>query len=272
VNLKAREAGMRRPFTDSAFAAFMTSDTLLERRAALRAAVDEYRRIDVAASGARALRYLPDGASIRARLYLLVKPRTNSFVYPIPQGRGIFLYVDPTVSRGVAERDIVTHEMHHIGQAQSCASAADVAGPRALARRYVGALGEGLAMLAAAGSPDVDPHALSAPAERARWQADFARWTEDLPRVDRFLLDVATGRLGGDSVAAAAAPFWGDAQGAWYTVGYAVSTTIERELGRDRLRASLCDAAAWLQAYDEAARRRGLPRFSEELLGLLRAE
>jgi hypothetical protein len=266
VNLKAREAGMRRPFTDSAFAEFLESDTLLARRAALHAAVDEYRRIDVAMAGARALRYLPDGATIRARLYLLVKPRTNSFVYPIPQGRGIFLYVDPAVPRAVAERDVVTHEMHHIGQAQSCPAMPDGAGPRALARRYVGALGEGLAMLAAAGSPDEDPHALSTEAERARWRADFARWKNDLPRVDRFLLEVAEARLTGDSIVAAAAPFWGDAPGPWYTVGYAVSTTIERELGRDRLRRSLCDPAALLGAYNDAAARRGLPRFSERLL------
>ena len=83
-NLRLRELEMRRPFTDSAFRSFIESDTLLARLPALRRALEEYRGIDVANASARALRYLPDGASLRSRLYLEIKPRTNSFVFQVP--------------------------------------------------------------------------------------------------------------------------------------------------------------------------------------------
>lgn len=126
-------------------------------------------------------------------------------------------------------------------------------------------------MLAAAGDAQVNPHELSPPAQRARWDRDVARWKEDLPVVESFLLDLAEGRLtNADSISARAAPFWGDAQGPWYTVGYMVGATIERELGRDALRRVMCDRAAMLAAYNDVARRRGLPLWSARLIELLR--
>jgi hypothetical protein len=276
VDLKRRELGMRRPFTDSAFRIFLLSDTLRARTSDLRRALDEYRHIDVAGSARRALAYLPDGASIHARLYLEIKPRTNSFVYPVPSGSAIFLYVDPTVPRGRAEQQIVTHELHHIGISQSCPKhTEDGSTGIETARAYAGALAEGLAMLAAAGSPDVDPHATSTPAVRDRWARDYAQWPRDLRRVERFLLDVGEGRLTNpDSIAATAAPFWGDAQGPWYTVGYAVGATIERVDGRAVLRKVVCDPAAMLETYNDlVVRSRGgdtMPRWDRRLIAMLR--
>jgi len=37
---------------------------------------------------------------------------------------------------------------------------------------WIGAFGEGFAMLAAAGGPAIHPHAVSSPEERARWDKD----------------------------------------------------------------------------------------------------
>ena len=272
-NLAIRERGMHRDFSDSAFRSFVLSDSLLIRYEALASALVSYRQMDIAGDARRALSYLPDGASIHARLYIEIKPRTNSFVFPVPEGRAIFLYLDPTVDRARAERDIVTHELHHIGFSESCAELHAPSPPRETARQYSGALGEGFAMLATAGSPDVDPHELSTPPTRERWYRDLSRWKEDFPKVQSFLLDVAEGRLSNaDSMAAIAAPFWGDAQGAWYTVGYMLATTIERAQGRDVLRRNICERASLMSTYNQIARDRALPIWNERLIQLLRPD
>jgi hypothetical protein len=181
------------------------------------------------------------------------------------------------VPRERAEQQIVTHELHHIGISQSCPKRSeDGSSGVETARAYTGALAEGLAMLAAAGSPDVDPHAASTAPVRERWARDYAQWPRDLRRVERFLLDVGEGRLtNSDSISAAAAPFWGDAQGPWYTVGYAVAATIERVDGRDVLRRVICDPAAMLATYNDAVARSDggdttMPRWNERLIAMLR--
>ena len=278
--LQTREAAMGRAFTDSAFRAFLLSDTLLRRTAALGRALDAYERMNVRSAAARALRYLPSEATIHATLYLMIKPKTNSFVFDFPDGRAIFIYVDPAKAAHVVEHDVLTHELHHIGYDAACVTSAGDSSPTALARRWLGAFGEGLAMLAAAGGPNVDPHALSAPSERARWRHDFAQWRADLPRVEHFLMDVASGHLtNADSIQAAAATFYGDAQGAWYTVGYAMGTTVERTFGRERLVRAICDPQKLLALYNAAAKvynrshRAGdrIPLWSDALLRLLGA-
>lgn len=130
-------------------------------------------------------------------------------------------------------------------------------------------------MLAAAGGPDVDPHAVSDPTERAVWQRDFAKVSEDFRRLESFfeaLLDeTLTGdernRQGMSFVATDDVP-----QGPYYTVGWLMSSVVERELGRRRLVESLCDPAMFLRDYDRAARSqvaRGhgpLPLWSEAFL------
>ena len=50
----------------------------------------------------------------------------------------------------------------------------------------IGAFGEGFAMLAAAGGPDVHPHAVSSPEERARWDKDMLNFNDDLKKVECF--------------------------------------------------------------------------------------
>lgn len=122
----------------------------------------------------------------------------------------------------------------------------------------------------------------AAPTRCARWDRDAAQWRADLPRVARFLSDVATGRLtDADSVRAAAAAFYGDAQGPWYTVGYAMAVTVERAYGRERLVAAICDPRQLLALYNAAARAANarqpvaadrLPLWPDALLAVLARE
>src|SRR5437899_6336594 len=93
---------------------------------------------------------------------------------------------------------------------------------------WMSAFGEGFAMLAAAGGPEVHPHATSPEAERARWDRDMTHFNGDLRELDRFFRDILDGRLAGDDeVRKAGMAFFG-VQGPWYTVGYRMATVIER--------------------------------------------
>ena len=57
-------------------------------------------------------------------------------------------------------------------------------------------------------------------------------------------------------------------QGAFYTVGYLMSKTVEEQLGRPRLIATLCNPVQFMRDYNEAAikARSGLPLWSAELM------
>ena len=185
------------------------------------------------------------------------------------------LYLDPARTPAQLE-NTVAHELHHIGYAAVCAEPEPAArdGARAAARRWLGAFGEGVAMLAAAGEPAVHPHAESPAEDRARWDRDVANAPADLARVEGFLFDILDGRLTDpDSVRARAMAFFG-VQGPWYTVGWLMAVTIEREAGRAALVSSLCDPVALMRRYNEAAAGGSAgarPRWSEALLGRLSA-
>jgi hypothetical protein len=268
--LKAREAAMGRAFEDSGFRAFLTSDTLLPRTSALRVALREWRAAELGKASRRALAYLPAGTRIRAKVYLLVKPRTNSFVFEADTDPAIMLYLDPARTRAQLENTIA-HELHHIGYAAACSSSPDVSDSAVVtARQWLGAFGEGVAMLAAAGGADFHPHAASPPEDRERWDRDVANAGADLKRVEAFLLDVLDRRVTDpDSIRTAGMSFFG-VQGPWYTVGWVMAAAVERHAGRPALLASLCDPVLLLEAYDGAAagrpESRPLPRWSASLL------
>jgi hypothetical protein len=272
--LKAREAAMGRAFDDSTFRAFLGSDTLLRRAPALRRTLHEWRSARLDEAGRRALAYLPAGTSVRARVYLLIKPRTNSFVFEPATDPAIMLYLDPSRTRAELE-NTVAHELHHIGYATACRSTPDAPADSAVstARQWLGAFGEGVAMLAAAGGPDVHPHATSPEPDRVRWDRDVANAAADLGRVEAFLLDVLERRVTDpDSIGRVGMSFFG-VQGPWYTLGWVMASTVERDAGRTALVGLLCDPVSLLRAYNAAAARRPAgeapPRWSEALLARL---
>jgi hypothetical protein len=255
--LKAREASLHREFTDSDFAAFVRSDSLARRAGDLRRALSEWERVDVSGAAARALAYLPADARIHATVYVVIKPRTNSFVYDVRTNPAIFLSLDPATT-GPQFENTVAHELHHIGYA-SVAGRTDsivAALPDSVRRavEWLGAFGEGFAMLAAAGGPGVHPHATSPPTDRARWDHDAAQSNQDLRTVERFFLDVITHRLTApDSIQAAAFAFYG-VQGPWYTVGWKMAVVIESRFGRDELIRCMLNPVLLVTRYNAAAR------------------
>ncbi len=276
--LAQREASMGRTLTDSAFEAFVLSGALAARADSLRRTLRAWESADLTAAAGRAFAYLPPDATIRATVYPVIKPQSNSFVFEPRTDPAIFLFLDPA-STAAEFQNTVAHELHHIGYASVSArgdSAIASLPPGArLAARWVGAFGEGFAMLAAAGGPDVSPHAESPPADRERWDRDVAHFNDDLPRVQAFLLDLVHGRLPTEEARDSAGYGFFGVQGPWYTVGWKMAVTIEKRFGRARLVQCMLDPRQVLAWYNRAAAEqnaRGGPRlalWSPELLASL---
>ncbi|HXE74316.1 MAG TPA: DUF5700 domain-containing putative Zn-dependent protease [Candidatus Xenobia bacterium] len=258
VRLKKREASLNRGFTDDDFKAFVLSDELSARRADLEETLARWKQADLNGAAGRALAYLPEGADFRAKVYPVIKPQTNSFVFEVTTDPAIFLYLDPTMTAAQFE-NTMAHELHHIGYAGACASRAEA--EQTLARspavaqilRWIGAFGEGVAMLAAAGGPDVHPHAASPEADRQRWDRDVIRFDDDLGKVEAFFLSILDGRLTNqEDIDTLGFSFFG-IQGPWYTVGWKMAVTIENTYGRAALIDCLCEPARFLATYNRAA-------------------
>jgi hypothetical protein len=257
VRLKKRETSMQRSFEDADFKTFVLSDALAQRAPELAETLARWKEADVSGAARLALAYLRKDAQIRAKIYPVIKPRENSFVFEVKEDPAIFLYLDPAVSQKKFENTLA-HELHHIGYGSSCSARStseqiEKLPPNAqTALTWISAFGEGFAMLAAAGGPDVHPHAVSGAEERARWDKDVANFDADLKKVEEFLLDVLAGKLTEDQIQKTAFSYFGT-QGPWYTVGWKMSVVIEKELGRAKLIESFCDQGKLLATYNEAA-------------------
>lgn len=254
--LKRREAELRRGFEDDEFQRFVLSDSLLKGARELGVTLATWKRADLEAAARRVLVYLPPQARIRAKVFPVIKPQTNSFVFEVRTDPAIFLYVDPAL--GVEKfENTVAHELHHIGLssvAGDMETALEGLPPRSrAAAEWMGAFGEGLAMLAAAGGPDAHPHAHSSREDRARWDHDLANFSRDLQSVERFFLDVIDGRLAGEAeIRQKAAAFFG-VQGPWYTVGWKMAALVEQRYGREALIECMLDPRRLLATYNRAA-------------------
>lgn len=276
VRLKKREAGMHRDFSDAEFRNFVLSPELGAKTALLHRTLDAWKQIDLVAPGQRVLSYLPERAVIKAKVFPMIKPRTNSFVFETQSDPAIFLYLDPEES-AVKFENTVAHELHHIGYSSIRSLAEDrqrdVPPDAKPAVEWMGAFGEGFAVLAAAGSPDVDPHAASSSKERARWSHDLANFRQDVVSLQQFFLDIVERKLvGKDKIDERAFSFFGDAQGPWYTVGYKMAIIIEKRFGRKILIECMLDPRELLARYNQATEELSLgggeklPLWSSELL------
>lgn len=257
VRLKARETSMKRSFEDADFRIFVLSDQLAERAQALEETLFRWKRADITGAARLALAYLPKGARIRAKIYPVIKPRDNSFVFDVEADPAIFLYLDPQLSKEKFENTLA-HELHHIGYVGGCPTKRTSGGAAKspenvrLVIKLIGAFGEGFAMLAAAGGPEVHPHAVSGPEERARWDKDIAGFNDDLKKVETFFLNILENRLTQDEIQKTASSFYG-VQGAWYTAGWKMSVLIEKTYGRAKLIECICDQRKLLSTYNKAA-------------------
>ncbi len=253
--LKKREASLHREFTDDDFKKFVLSGDLARRAPELRRTLDAWAREDLVAAARRVLPYLPDEAVIDARVYLMIKPQKNSFVFEVSTDPAIFLYLDPEVTPAKFA-NTVAHELHHIGYSsvKPAKSGLENLSPAArTAVEWMGAFGEGFAMLAAAGSPDVHPHAVSPKKERARWDRDMANFDRDLKSLETFFLDVIDGRLKAEAEINERGLLFFGTQGPWYTVGYRMAVLVEKSEGRRKLIACMSDPRRLLATYNRVA-------------------
>jgi Putative zinc dependent peptidase (DUF5700) len=120
--------------------------------------------------------------------------------------------------------------------------------------KYTRAFGEGFAMLAAAGGPNIHPHTVSDQKDRARWDRDVANFNSDLKKIETYFLDVLAGRLTEQQIGETFASFFGE-QGPWYTVGWKMCVVIEKTFGRRKLIEAMCEPRQLLVTYNQAALR-----------------
>ncbi len=253
--LKKREASMHREFTDDDFKNFILSDELLKQRDALEHTLLDWKQTNFQAAAMRVLQYLPAESVIRTKVFPVIKPIHNSFVFDVETDPVIFLYVDPSVSRASFE-NTVAHEMHHIGLSsvdklydKKITSLAPAANRVA---EWMGAFGEGEAMLAAAGGLDADPVANATQELKDNWTRGMRDFHEDLEKVNEFFLQVLNGKLQGDAINQKAFEFFG-LQGPWYTVGYKMAVVVETRYGRASLIDCMRDRRLLLVRYNAAA-------------------
>jgi putative zinc-dependent peptidase DUF5700 len=257
MRLKKREVSMKYSFEDADIKSFVLSGPLVERAPALQETLDKWKRADITGAANKALAYLPPHARIKAKIYPVIKPRENSFVFDVKTDPAIFLYLDPAKSKEQFENTLA-HELHHIGYSSSCPSmqASDEISKlpqnTQAVIKLIGAFGEGFAMLAAAGSPDTHPHSVSKPEDRARWDKDVANFNGDLKKVEKFFLDIIENRLSDEDARKTYFSFFG-IQGPWYTVGWKMSVLIEKTYGRQKLNECICDIRSLLPLYNRAA-------------------
>jgi hypothetical protein len=150
--LQARETSMHRPFTEEDFRKFVFSGDLLSQRQELLRTLQLWKTSDMRSDALSVLPYLPVEASIHVTVFPVIKPQRNSFVFKTGTDPAIFLYLNPKTSRPEFE-NTVRHEMHHIGLASADnlyeKKIAALPPSAQKAARWMGAFGEGLAVLAA---------------------------------------------------------------------------------------------------------------------------
>jgi hypothetical protein len=280
VRLHEREAAIGAAFTDQDFAAFLAKPETRAKAPALRQTLEAWKAVSPEAAAARAFAYLPRDARIKATVYAVIKPRSNSFVFDVDKNPAIFLYVNPEVTAAKFE-NTMAHELHHIGYGTACPPpGTDEAwkhSPQPLQElhKYLGAFGEGFAMLAAAGGPEIHPHAVSPDDQRSRWDRDIARFADDFAEQDRFFTAIARGEIVDVAKIDAKMDSYFGEQGPWYTVGWKMAVTIEETFGRERLISAECRSDTFPATYNAAAEIKNrtatvkLPLWSRELLAVL---
>ncbi len=275
MRLKKREASMHRDFTDEDFKTFVLTDRLLKQAPYLRRTLDAWKKSNMSAIADRILPYLPADASIKASVYPVIKPKSNSFVFEADTSPTIFLYLDPEQSESEFE-NTVAHESHHIGfsdaEKQYESRIKSLPENARQAAKWMGAFGEGLAVLAASGSADVHPMKDFDSDQRIRWDQDMKYVDQELIEVNQFFLDVIGGGFAKPEVADHVGFTFFGYRGPWYTVGYLMGRAVEKRFGRAVLIQCMSDPRQLLAKYNEVATEQNasgkdkLPVWSAEVL------
>jgi len=267
--LAKREQEMKVPIDESEFREFVLSEDLLALRVGLRESLDQYASLDLSTLSLKTISYLPPDAVLQGTIYPVIKPKPNSFVFELSTDPAMFMAMKPGERADRLENTLV-HELHHWGIASLDSSpgdpddAAPEDRPLAFARYVLSAFGEGFAMLAAAGSPSIHPHAVSDPEERERWDASMQGFDQDLELLEGFLTDVLDGQFETQQALFEGAMEFFGIQGPWYTVGWKMAQTVETRLGREILFDCMRDPRQLLHRFNETTS--GTGTWSEELL------
>ena len=139
---------------------------------------------------------------------------------------------------------------------------------------WLSAFGEGLAVLAAAGGPDVHPHASSKRDAWLIWERDIANFNQDLLRVEYFFQSILDGKLTKEEQHAKLFELINTdvvLQGPFYTVGWKMASIVEKAKGRQTVIAAVCDPRILLSAYnrivkDQPQSSGSLARWSDSFL------
>jgi predicted metal-dependent hydrolase len=256
LRLKKREASLHRDFTDDDFKKFVLSDDIAKKAALLQRTLEAWKRADLRAAANRILPYLPANAQVKASIYPVIKPKTNSFVFETTSNPAIFLYLDPGQSQSEFE-NVVAHESHHIGFSDANrhyeVRIKSLPPNAQKAAEWMGAFGEGLAVLAAAGSADVHPLRDFKADHRVRWDEDMKFVDQQLIQVNQFFLDIIGGGFAKPEVADHVGFTFFGYRGPWYTVGYKMGQLVEKRFGRAVLIDCMSDPRQLLAKYNEAA-------------------
>lgn len=275
---KQRAELIHRGLSDQDFKKFVLSDSLSTSYDSLSRTLAELRAWNSRNALHNALAYLPAGTTITANVHLLIAPPPSAYV-----SRGLngtpAVVVNLQSDRSAAKiENLIAHELFHIGYSAILKSITrDIAVDTSLPSNYlsvileIASLSEGMATLAAAGAPDNHPHHASTPEGRKRWDVNMQSFDSHFNAIDRFFLDMIGGGLTQDEIVEMDSSFHGYL-GPWYTVGWKVSVTIEKALGRTTLIECIKDPRKLPAAYNQAAvltnrsDKTSLPLFSKQLI------
>jgi hypothetical protein len=275
LRLKKREVSMHRDFADEDFRNFVVSGELAKKAPLLQRTLEAWKTADLRAAANRIFPYLPSNAQVKASVYPVIKPKTNSFVFETTSNPAIFLYLDPEESQSEFE-NIVAHESHHIGFSDANKQYEEriksLPQNAQKAAEWMGAFGEGLAVLAAAGSADVHPMRDFNADQRIRWDQDMKFVDQELVQVNQFFLDIIGGGFTKPEIADHVAFTFFGYRGPWYTVGYKMGQLVEKHFGRAVLIECMSNPPQLLVKYNESAAEENaagkdkLPMWSHEVL------
>ena len=112
-------------------------------------------------------------------------------------------------------------------------------------------------VLAAAGGPEVHPHAGRGAQEWIVWERDIAQFGRDLKRVEAFFQEILAGELDAQAQRARFFELINTEevpQGPFYTVGWKMGALVEQSFGRQAVVEAVCDPRRLLSAYDRVVR------------------
>lgn len=272
--LKERELAMDelgQAFSDEEFKEFILSDNLKEQLYQLQAVLSKLRNLDMEKIVEKAQSYLPEDCPIDSYLIPLIKPLENSFVYQVDGKIAVFLYLNPQYTKAEME-NIIIHELHHVGLGniyKEIPSQIKNPGLREIFR-WTQALGEGYAMLAAAGG--VDQHPVVYDSElKNMWDKRMNSFADDFEQVNEFFIKLLKQELNEKNAMEKGFEMFG-IQGPWYTVGWQVAVTIEKIYGRKSFIECIANPLQQFTMFNNAVttynrvQKENLPTWSEKII------